>query len=283
MENITPIIQAEDLKTLVASQDTILIDATNGPNGKSAYLDKHLKGAFHVDLNSQLSKIEDDASQGGRHPLPPIEDFSKTLALLGITPQSHIIVYDNFNGSNAASRFWWMMKSVGHDRIQVLNGGVEEAESVNFPMASGIEKTAPVETYPTQTWKLPIATLEEVENVTENKDYVIIDVREPARYRGEHEPIDLIAGHIPGAINIPFATNLDTNGLFLPPGQLREKYEKALGNRNPDHTIVHCGSGVTACHTLLAMSHAGMATPKLYVGSWSEWSRNDKPIMTDEG
>lgn len=283
MENIAPIIQVKEALTLVKSQSVLLIDATNGPNAKSNYLKKHLKGALYIDLNTQLSKIEEDVSQGGRHPLPLIGDFSKTLSELGISPQSHVIVYDNNKGANAASRFWWMMKSVGHDKIQVLNGGVQEAETVNFPLASGIEKTNPVAPYPVESWKLPMASMEEVEKATEDKDYLIIDVREPGRYRGEHEPIDLIAGHIPGAMNIPLATNLDADGLFLPAAQLREKYEKALGHRDQEHTIVHCGSGVTACHTLLAISHAGLPTPKLYVGSWSEWSRNDKPIKTNEG
>lgn len=282
MENITPIIAVEDALTLVNSQDVVLIDATSGPNSQTNYEKKHLKGALRVDLDSQLSQIEEDAAQGGRHPLPKIEDFSHILSKLGITPKSHVIVYDDNKGANAASRFWWMLKAVGHDRIQVLNGGVLEAERVNFPMDSGIEKKESTAAYPVATWKLPMATMEEVERATENKDYLIIDVREPARYLGEHEPIDLIAGHIPGAMNIPLVTNLDADGLFLSPQQLREKYEKVLGNRDPEHTIVHCGSGVTACHTLLAITHSGLATPKLYVGSWSEWSRNNKPIKTDE-
>lgn len=282
MENIAPIIQVEEALPLVKSKSVLLIDATNGPNAKSNYIKDHIKGALHIDLNSQLSHIEEDVAKGGRHPLPKIEDFSKTLSEMGISPQSHVIVYDNNKGANSASRFWWMMKSMGHDKIQVLNGGIQEAKKINFPMASGFEKTEPVKVYPVEDWKLSIATMEEVEKATENKDYLIIDVREPARYLGQYEPIDLIAGHIPGALNIPLTTNLDANGSFLPPVKLREKYIKALGNTDQEHTIVHCGSGVTACHTLLAISYAGLPIPKLYVGSWSEWSRNDKPIKTNE-
>jgi len=131
-------------------------------------------------------------------------------------------------------------------------------------------------------WQLPTADINEVEANAQHEDYLVIDVRENYRYRGESEPIDLIAGHIPGAVNIPFVTNLDAEGLFLSPQTLKSKYETALDNRKADHVIVHCGSGVTACHTLLAMDYAGLEIPKLYVGSWSEWSRNNKPIAVEK-
>jgi len=123
-----------------------------------------------------------------------------------------------------------------------------------------------------------LANIDEVEKASNSQDYLIIDVRESARYNGEYEPIDLISGHIPNAINIPFSTNLDENGLFLSPEILREKYKNIIDNKKSNEIIVHCGSGVTACHTLLAMAYAGFEIPKLYVGSWSEWSRNGKPI-----
>lgn len=123
-------------------------------------------------------------------------------------------------------------------------------------------------------WKLPIATIDEVEKIAQDLNHIIIDVRDGERYRGEKEPIDLIAGHILGAINIPFTENLTKNGLFLSPENLKEKYLNAFNAIPSDHIIVHCGSGVTACHTLLAIAYAGLNIPKLYVGSWSEWSRN---------
>lgn len=127
---------------------------------------------------------------------------------------------------------------------------------------------------------MPTADIAEVDEATHDAQCLIIDVRETGRYNGEFEPIDLIAGHIPNAVNIPFSSNLDTEGSFLSPSELREKYEKALKNRKVEQVIVHCGSGVTACHTLLAMAYAGMEIPKLYVGSWSEWSRSGRPLIT---
>ena len=189
-------------------------------------------------------------------------------------------MYDDSKGANAAARFWWMLKAVGHDKVQVLNGGLQAAEQFGFPMQTGINIPVPAaENYPMQQWLLPIAQMDEVEQVSQKNDYLVIDVRDAYRYNGESEPIDLIAGHIPGAENIPFTENLDAAGLFLQPDVLKEKYAQITEGKSTDHIIVHCGSGVTACHTLLAMSYAGLEIPKLYVGSWSEWSRNAKEIV----
>ena len=189
-----------------------------------------------------------------------------------------MVIYDNNKGANAAARFWWMLKSMGHEKVQVLNGGMEEAEKLNFPLSSKPEVVKKTQPYALNHWQLPLASMEDVEKASQDKDHFLIDVRDPARYRGEVEPIDLIAGHIPGAKNIPFMENLDQNGLFLPAHRLKKKYENVFGNMNSDQIIVHCGSGVTACHSLLAIAQAGLKIPKLYVGSWSEWSRNNKPI-----
>ena len=277
-ESITPIIQAENLLKLVNLDDLVLIDASNGPEAITNYEKKHLKGACYVSLEEQLSNIKSDFAIGGRHPLPKIQDFSKVLAQLGISPKSHVVIYDNNKGANSAARFWWMLKSVGHEKVQVLNGGMEEAEKLNFPLSSKPEVVKKTQPYALHNWQLPLATMEDVEKASQDKDYLVIDVRDPARYRGEIEPIDLIAGHIPGAKNIPYIENLDQNGLFLPAHRLKVNYENVFGNKNSDQIIVHCGSGVTACHSLLAIAQAGLKIPKLYVGSWSEWSRNNKPI-----
>lgn len=129
-----------------------------------------------------------------------------------------------------------------------------------------------------QHWKLPLANIDEIEKFSENPHYLVIDVREEERYRGEKEPIDLIAGHIPGAENHPFKNNLEENGTFKNPAILKEYFTKILEKRDAENVILHCGSGVTACHTILAMDYAGLEIPKLYVGSWSEWSRNNKPV-----
>jgi thiosulfate/3-mercaptopyruvate sulfurtransferase len=264
-KNTSPIIQASELLDLYKSENLILIDANTGINAKANYEEKHLDGALFVDLNTQMADIKEDASVGGRHPLPKIEDFAETVASLGISSTSRVVIYDDKNGSNAAARLWWMLKSLGLEKVQVLNGGFQEAEKMHFPTS----------------WQLQMATIDEVEKVSQDKNHIVIDVRDVERYNGETEPIDLVAGHIPGAINIPFTENLDANGLFLDPKELKEKYSNVFENVKTENTIVHCGSGVTACHTLLAIAYAELEIPKLYVGSWSEWSRNNKTIATN--
>ena len=273
-----PIIKASELAKLQSEKDFDLIDARFG---KSNYDANHLKGALHVDLNSQLSDIKADFADGGRHPLPTASRFFRLLEELGIRPSTQVVVYDDKNGANAAARFWWMMKAVGHEKIQVLDGGMEAAIQAGFPVSTEIEKVFANGNYHVLTWQLPISDIHEIDKVSEDKNYLVIDVRENERYRGEKEPIDLVAGHIPGSVNIPFASNLDSQGLFLSPAELKEKYSKAFEGKPAENIIVHCGSGVTACHTLLAVAHAGMEIPKLYIGSWSEWSRNNRPIATE--
>ena len=172
-----------------------------------------------------------------------------------------------------------MLKSVRHEKVQVLNGGIKKTKKNNFPLSSNMEIVQSLsEPYPMEKWNLPTIEMVEIENILQNPNYLVIDVRDKGRYDGKFEPIDLVAGHIPGAINIPFTENLDQNGLFLKPDELRKKYELVIGKKRPKNIAVHCGSGVTACHTLLALEYAGFKIPNLYVGSWSEWSRNDEPI-----
>lgn len=281
-KTLKSLISASELLSIYKNENVVVVDTRMGKDIKKTYLQEHLTGALHVDLNEDLSDIKEDAANGGRHPLPSIEEFSKTLSSLGITPESHVIAYDDKNGSIASARLWWMLKAIGHKKVQVLNGGLKEAIKVGFPMSSNTETAKTVTPYVIDSWKLPVLTMEEVEKVSKDKEYLVIDVRAKERYNGEVEPIDLVAGHIPGAINVPFSSNLDENGLYLSPKALKEKYQKVLGTRSTKDVTVHCGSGVTACHTLLAMSHAGMEIPNLYVGSWSEWSRNDKPIATNK-
>lgn len=280
-QHISPIINVTDLVELYKLESTVLIDASNGINAQLNYEVKHLDNALFVNLNTQLADIKENAANGGRHPLPTIEQFSNTLMSLGISPESHVIIYDDKNGANAAARLWWMLKAIGHKKVQVLNGGFQEAEKLNFPINSNkvkVKRTAP---YKIDKWQLPTASLKEVEEVTITKTSTIIDVREKGRYKGDYEPIDLVAGHIPTAINIPFMENLNENGLFLSPEELKTKYAEIVKTPKDKGIIVHCGSGVTACHTILAFDYAGLKIPTLYVGSWSEWSRNNKPIKTD--
>lgn len=280
-QNISPIIKPEELLKLKDSENLLIFDASNNPNARSNYDARHLEGAFFVDINSQLADIKASAADGGRHPLPSPEKFCATLVEIGISPESRVVIYDDKSGANAAARFWWMLKSVGHEKVQVLDGGIDAAIKIGFPTSHMPEMPKKSE-YKCGEWRLPTAEIEEVAKASSDEKFLIIDVRETPRYNGETEPFDKIAGHIPNAKNIPFAENLNDDGFFLSPESLREKYEKELKNFPTENVIVHCGSGVTACHALLALDYAGFEIPKLYVGSWSEWSSNDRPIARKE-
>lgn len=278
MQNeISPIIQPAELLALANDPNLVLVDASAG--SKTRYDENHLAGALYIDLNIDLADIKADFADGGRHPLPTTEQFAAVLGRFGISPLSHVVIYDDKNGSNAAARFWWMLKAIGHPKVQVLNGGFNAAIEAGFATNGQAETPKQTGVYPITNWNLTQADLAEVEEASKNGKQLIIDVRDANRFAGLTEPIDLIAGHIPGAINIPFTENLDSAGLFLDPTILKAKYEKAIADFGPAQTIVHCGSGVTACHTLLAIAYAGLPIPKLYVGSWSEWSRNDKDMV----
>ena len=266
--------------TLVAQhQNIILIDARPG---LQAYTQEHLKGALHIDLDTELSEIGEDAAEGGRHPLPSPSKFAQLLGNLGIGPDSHVVVYDAMGGANAASRFWWMLRALGHQNIQVLDGGYKAALAAGFPTSTEIEKAKTAAPYPVQTWQLPLVDMKTVDTLRLDNTYLVIDVRAKERYDGISEPIDLIAGHIPGAINVPLTENLAEDGLFRSPELLKAQYLQLLDGRQTENVVVHCGSGVTACHTLLAFAYAGLEIPKLYVGSWSEWSRNDMEMATNK-
>ncbi|MGE8556266.1 MAG: sulfurtransferase [Chryseobacterium jejuense] len=277
---MSPIISPSELKN-ISTENLIILDARTGKDVKQNYLERHIIGARFIDLDKDLAEAGENAAFGGRHPLPGLEKFSETLSNLGITENSHIVVYDDKNGSNAAARAWWMLRSFGFDNVQVLDGGMQAAEKNNIEFSSGEETFEKAPLIKKDNWNLPVSSLEEVENELENNSSTVIDVRDAYRYRGESEPIDLVAGHIPGAINIPFSENLDENGLFLSPEILKEKYTQLLQNK-PENLIIHCGSGVTACHTILALAHAGFYIPDLYVGSWSEWSRREGKEVAKE-
>ncbi|WP_276372784.1 sulfurtransferase [Chryseolinea sp. H1M3-3] len=276
---IAPLINTQDIPS---KNDTIIIDARSGPDAYSRYLQSHLEGAFHVDLERDLSEKPKDPAYGGRHPLPPIKSFVALLGNLGITPSTRVIAYDDKSGANAAARFWWMLRALGHERVQVVNGGLDALVRAGLPMTEKKPEAKRASPYPANAWNLPTVTIDDVGAAAADPDSLVIDVREAYRYRGEREPIDLVAGHIPGAINIPYLNNLSEDGTFRSDEQLAELYKEALDKRDPKNVIVHCGSGVTACHTLLALEEAGIKGANLYVGSWSEWSRRDLPIGTGD-
>lgn len=276
-KKLSPIISAEELLDLRGNTNYILIDARSGSEAREKYNKAHLQGAIFVDLEKNLANVPADPAKGGRHPLPAADTFAKFAGSLGISPSSRVIIYDDKNGANAAARMWWMLRAIDCTQVQVLDGGYDAAIAAGFPTDDAFPLVNAVE-YNIVEWQLPVATIDEVEKADKISESVVIDVREKHRYDGEFEPIDLIAGHIPGAINIPYLTNLDTRGKYLTPEKLRELY--GIYSDSFKETIIHCGSGVTACHTILAFDMAGLKMPSLYTGSWSEWSRNGKPIAT---
>lgn len=254
------------------------VDALTGESALNRYESLHLEGALFVDLETELADIKENLAEGGRHPLPEPKAFARLLGDLGIGPETSVVVYDDKNGGSAAARFWWMLRATGHKKVSVIDGGMDAVAKAGFPLSREVPEQKNTTPYPFDKWLLPTVTMEQLEQMAADETFLVIDVREAERYRGETEPYDPVAGHIPGAVNIPYTGNLDPKGFFLDPKQLKEKYLKAIGDRPIEKVVVHCGSGVTACHTLLAMDVAGLGIPILYPGSFSEWCRNNKPI-----
>lgn len=277
-----PIISPEEL--VREREHVALFDARSGKDIAQRFEERHLAGARHVHLERDLSLLTDDASRGGRHPLPPPEVFAATLGRLGIRPDAHVVIYDDKGGANAASRFWWMLHAIGHERVQVLDGGMQAAIDAGFPTERGAPTSAPVPPYPGVTaW--PSERLLDADGyaaLVANPAQLAIDVRAPSRFRGEEDAFDPNPGHVPGAINAFYETNLDASGRFLPAEQLAANYRALLGDRPPSALAIQCGSGVTACHTLLALERAGLRGARLYVGSFSEWTRQGRPVARGE-
>lgn len=277
MNDMKSIISVPELETILGNENLRLIDASSGPDAQTGYLDKHLDKARFVDLELDLSDRK-DPKDGGRHPLPSPAAFSETLANLGIDAGTHVVVYDRASGANAAARFWWMAQAAGIKNVQVLDGGFDAAVSHGIPTVNGAEPAPEKSAFHFDAWQFPTVTIDVVQALTNDPSALIIDVREAARYKGETEPIDLIAGHIPSAINIPLRNNLEPDGKFKTADTLRDYYASYFQGKDAKKIVIHCGSGVTACHTLLALDYAGFDIATLYVGSWSEWSRNQLPM-----
>jgi thiosulfate/3-mercaptopyruvate sulfurtransferase len=252
---------------------SLLLDARPGAG---TFTLGHLPGAVHADWDTILSSAKDpghDPALGGRHPLPALERWAAQLGAWGVTPGTWVVAYDDAGGGNGAARAWWMLRALGHERAAILDGGLQAG------LEAGLSAPAlpPAPPYPGGRWLRPTVTLAEVDRLRRDPAWKVLDVRAGFRYRGESEPIDPVAGHIPGALNLPFAENLDARGRFKPAAELRRMYRDLLGGTGPDHLVVHCGSGITACHTLFALELAGLDGASLYVGSWGEWCRNPMP------
>jgi thiosulfate/3-mercaptopyruvate sulfurtransferase len=241
---------------------------------EAKYRAGHIEGAQHAQLERDLSAHAPNPAQGGRHPLPELAAFATRLGRWGVSPRSHVILYDDQNGANAAARMWWLLKAVGHEHVQVVDGGLAALEAAGFTLTTEVPSPQATAPYPVVELTRPRADIDEVDQARRDPARAVVDVRAAFRYRGEKEPIDPIAGHIPGAVNIELTQSLNADGTFKSADELRALYAAALSGVPAAQTIVHCGSGVTACHTLLAMERAGLTGAKLYVGSWSEWCRN---------
>lgn len=255
--------------TRTIPSDAVILDA----RPRAQYETGHIPGAMHADPDRQLAAPHDPRI-GGRHPLPPIEQWTKQLGEWGIGPETTVIVYDDTLGANAAARAWWMLRAIGHENVAVLDGGLRAASEPLEIAEPQPKSRAP---YPATRWLRNVVEMNDVDALRKDPNWKVLDVRSAERYRGETEPIDPIAGHIPGALNLPFMQNVEEGGFFKDAHSLRAQYEQFLGDTPVERLIVHCGSGVTACHTLLALEAAGLDGASLYVGSWSEWCRNEMP------
>jgi thiosulfate/3-mercaptopyruvate sulfurtransferase len=233
--------------------------------GEEQYREAHIPGALFAHLERDLSAPK--TGRNGRHPLPDPATFTAWLGRQGLQPSDQVVCYDAGNGSMAA-RLWWMLRWIGHDAAAVLDGGLAKWLAEKRPQTAEVPSVAPTD-YPRRSNAVAI-DVSELEK--RRADLVLLDARAPARYRGEHEPIDPIAGHIPGAMNRFNAENVSAQGTFKSPDQLRAEFQALLGGRVPAEVVHYCGSGVAACHNLLAMEIAGLPGARLYAGSWSEWS-----------
>ena len=274
----TTLIDKKALANNLQTPNWIIVDCSydlaDKNAGRNSYLESHIKGAVFADVHDDLSGPP--VTDHGRHPLPTEEALNSLFSRLGINHDSQVIVYDNACGC-FAGRLWWMLRYMGHEAVAVLDGGCQSWEQSGLPGVSGEENNAAAD-FKAEANKDWLVTVDSVPAAE-----LLIDSRDPQRYRGEVEPLDKAAGHIPGAINRFWKDNLDDNGLFKDPDQLRKEFDKCFAGTNVDETVFYCGSGVTACHNLLAVAHAGLNAPGLYAGSWSDWcSEASRPVATGE-
>jgi thiosulfate/3-mercaptopyruvate sulfurtransferase len=275
----TTLIGAAELRALLADGATPVIvdcgfDLADPEAGGRAWREGHLPGSHYLHLDRELSGLK--TCRNGRHPLPERSAFAATLGRLGVTPATQVIALDRQGGPYAA-RLWWMLRWMGHEAVAVLDGGLQAWLAAGGSVDTDTPTARAAAPYPDRR---PLAAITSAEALTAQLGRVkLVDARAGERFRGEVEPLDKAAGHIPGALNRFFKDNLDADGRFKPAEALRAEYLALLGGDAAARTVHQCGSGVTACHNLLAMEHAGMAGSRLYPGSWSEWSSDpSRPI-----
>jgi thiosulfate/3-mercaptopyruvate sulfurtransferase len=233
---------------------------------------EHIAGALHAHLDRDLSTHADDAVNGGRHPLPPRERVAAWLGSLGIGNDTQVVVYDR-NAGNYCGRLWWMLKWLGHEAVAVLDGGLQGWKAAGGAVATGPASPAAAAVFGVRPALRELVFTAQVVADLGRPAQTVVDARGAPRYRGEVEPLDPVAGHIPGALNRPFTDNLTPEGLFKSADVLKAEWDSVLAGRSPSTVVHHCGSGVSAVPNLIAMELAGFGPTALYAGSWSEWSR----------
>lgn len=273
------LVDAADLADRLGSADLVVVDCRfdlRDPGaGERAYRAGHVPGAVYAHLERDLSDL---ARAGkGRHPLPDAGRFCATLERWGISPSTQVVAYDTSDGAIAA-RMWWMLRLLGHTRVAVLDGGLSTWADAGGALDARIPQPKPG-TYKARFDVRGTASTAVVAARMASGNGRLLDARAPERFRGEVEPLDRVAGHVPGAINRPFSANLEPGGRFRSPERLADEFRELLGGSSASEAVLMCGSGVTACHNLLAMEHAGIHGARVYPGSWSEWiSDPSRPV-----
>jgi thiosulfate/3-mercaptopyruvate sulfurtransferase len=270
----TTLISAAELAPHGADPDWLIVDCRfelgKPETGERAYAAGHIPHAIYAHLDRDLAAPV--TPQSGRHPLPEPEKFAATLSSWGVTPATQVVAYDADNSAYAA-RLWWLLRWVGHEAVAVLDGGFKAWTAAGLPTTTEVPRRHASHFVARPNRDMWYDAREVAERV-QRADWRLLDARGAERFEGKVEPIDPVAGHVAGARNHPFASNLGSDSRFAPVQELRRRFEQSQAGVADDHTIVMCGSGVTACNLLLAMEAAGKRGAKLYAGSWSEWIRD---------
>ena len=250
-------------------------DLQDSSAGERGYQEAHIPGAIYAHLDRDLAAP--CTGLNGRHPLPPIEEMAAQFSQWGIDAQTQVVAYD-CRGGGIAARVWWALRYLGHDAVAILEGGFPAWEGAEYPTRGGKEERSSTQFLAKLRPEMCI-DIEELENHLDEYSQHMIDSRAPERYQGEEEPLDPVAGHIPGALNRFWGSNLDEHHRLLSENSLREHFQTLIGDKKPGDLVVYCGSGVTGCFNLLVMEHLGLTGARLFPGSWSEWCADvDRPI-----
>jgi len=285
MARSSPLIRADELGAAIASSDLRVLDCRfslqEPAAGRADYETAHIPGAVYADLDKDLAAAPRPGS--GRHPLPQPAELAQTFGKMGIDKGTRVVVYDDSSGGLAA-RAWWLLRWLGHEHVSLLDGGIKCWQELQFPVEDGAGRVATRHFDAAPRPEMVLETAEIVEVGAHRGDLRLVDARDATRFCGDMEPIDAVAGHIPGAINLPFSESLDSAGRWKKPAELRRTWQRVLGGDLSAPWSVMCGSGVTACHHVVSAAVAGLREPRLYVGSWSEWIADpERPVATGPG